>query len=71
MKIKFTGRISSKSSSCGCSGGGSVGYKKNYTTFSLPSGVSKTFVARKVTEVSNDDGEFLLSTQDAEFEKVE
>lgn len=78
MKVKFNGLLEKKSSGCNCkrqsNGYGFV----NSRMYILPSGIQKTFFAGKVEEVSERDGNFLLSynVKDANgtrkvFEKVE
>lgn len=61
MKIIFNGIIEKRKKGCGVCG-------KRHTdssfqvskTYILPSGVTRTFRAGQVTEVSDSDGEFLL-----------
>lgn len=78
MKVKFNGLLEKKSSGCNCkrqsNGYGFV----NSRMYILPSGQQKTFYVGKVEEVSERDGNFLLSysVTDANgkrqvFEKVE
>jgi len=63
MKIKFNGLLEKKAGGggCNCKRQGSS-YKLTQTRmFTLPSGTKKVFYAGSVTEVSERDGEFLLS----------
>lgn len=64
MKLKFNGITEKRSKGCPVCGGG--GRKTDIAfrttkTFILPSGVTKTFRAGKIEEVSEEDGDFLLS----------
>lgn len=79
MKVKFNGLLEKKASGgCNCKRQ-SNGYSfVNSRMYILPSGAQKTFYVGKVEEVSERDGNFLLSysTVDANgkravFEKVE
>lgn len=61
MKVRFTGVIEKRSGGCKCRGktsGSSFVTSKHYI---LPSGVQKTFRVGVEEEVSDSDGEFLLS----------
>ena len=64
MKVKFTGVIEKRSRGCGACGKHHTGNEfRTSKTYILPSGISKTFVAGRVEEVSETDGAFLLSYQ--------
>lgn len=78
MKIKFNGLLEKRSGGCNCkrqsNGYGFV----NSRMFILPSGISKVFYTGRVEEVSERDGNFLLSYNSSEakdarkvFTKVE
>lgn len=70
MKIKFNGMKVGKSTGCPVCGRGKV-TKDSYVavkTFFLPSGLSKTFRAGTIEEVSERDGQFLLLNK--AFEEV-
>ena len=78
MKIKFNGLLEKKGSGCNCkrqsSGYGFVSSRM----YILPSGQQKTFYVGNVEEVSERDGQFLLSYSVSDsngtrkvFEKVE
>lgn len=63
MKVRFNGLLQKKSSGggCNCKRQGSS-YKLEHTRmFILPSGAKTTFYAGSVTEVSEQDGRFLLA----------
>ncbi len=63
MKIMFNGLLEKKQSGGGCNckkQGNGYGFV-NSRMYILPSGQTKTFFVGKVEEVSNRDGEFLLS----------
>ncbi len=78
MKIVFKGLLEKKVSGCNCRKQGSGYSFVNSRMYILPSGQQKTFYVGKVEEVSERDGNFLLSynvtdsngTRKA-FEKVE
>ena len=78
MKIKFNGLLEKKSSGCNCHKSGSSYGFVNSRMYILPSGKQKTFYVGKVEEVSDRDGQFLLSYNSVDvngkrqvFEKVE
>lgn len=63
MKIVFNGVLEEKKSGCGACGK-RVTSKYSFTNskrYILPSGATKTFYVGKVEEVSERDGQFLLS----------
>ena len=61
MKIVFNGLLEKKSGGCNCRKA-SNGYSfVNAKMYILPSGQRKTFYVGKVEEVSDKDGQFLLS----------
>ena len=67
MKIKFNGLLEKKVSGGGCNckkKGSDYGFV-NSRMYILPSGVTKTFYVGKVEEVSERDGKFLLSYNQA------
>jgi len=69
MKIKFNGIYQRESK--GCPVCGKRSYNTNYAaikTYILPSGITKTFRLGRVEEVSQMDGEFLLSYQSTDKE---
>lgn len=59
MKVKFNGIIE-KSKGCNCAGRSSESVLVARKTYHLPSGASRTFIVGRETEVSDEDGEFLL-----------
>lgn len=62
MKIVFNGLLEKKvSGGCNCRRQGSGYGFVNSRMYILPSGASKTFFVGKVEEVSERDGQFLLS----------
>lgn len=64
MKVKFTGVIERRSGGCGACGKKRTDrVMKTSKTYILPSGITKTFIAGRVEEVSDIDGAFLLSYQ--------
>lgn len=80
MKVQFNGLLEKRSSGCPVCGQRRKS-KHGYVTtktFILPSGITKTFRVGKVEEVSDTDGNFLLSynyddvngARRAVFEKV-
>lgn len=78
MKIVFNGLLEKKSSGCNCRKSGSEYGFVNSRMYILPSGKQKTFYVGKVEEVSDRDGQFLLSYNSVDvngkrqvFEKVE
>lgn len=79
MKIKFNGLIEKKASGgCNCKRQNNGYSFVNSRMYILPSGQQKTFYVGKVEEVSDRDGQFLLSysVKDSNgtrkvFEKVE
>ena len=78
MKVKFNGLLEKKSSGCNCHKNGSSYGFVNSRMYILPSGKQKTFFVGKVEEVSDRDGQFLLSYNSVDvngkrqvFEKVE
>lgn len=63
MKLKFNGITERATKGCPVCGGGrkkDVAFRTT-KTFILPSGITKTFRVGKVEEVSDIDGDFLLS----------
>lgn len=71
MKIKFNGIYQRESK--GCPVCGKRTSETNFTyikTYILPSGKTKTFRAGKVEEVSDSDGNFLLSYQSMDKQGV-
>ncbi len=69
MKVKFTGATEKRKGGCPVCGkvrsGSTFTAIKSYT---MPSGITKTFIAGRPEEVSDSDGEFLLLYK--EFEVV-
>lgn len=66
MKIKFNGLLEKKSSGgCNCKKQGSEYGFVNSRMYILPSGQTKTFFVGKVEDVSERDGQFLLSYNQA------
>lgn len=64
MKVKFTGVVEKRSKGCGACGKRHTDRSfRTSKTYILPSGITKTFFAGRVEEVSDVDGEFLLSYQ--------
>lgn len=62
MKIVFNGLLEKKpSGGCNCKKSGSDYGFVNTRMYILPSGQTKTFYVGKVEEVSDKDGQFLLS----------
>lgn len=62
MKIMFNGIIEKTRKGCGaCGRRRTENQFLNHKTYILPSGQSKTFIAGRVEEVSERDGDFLLS----------
>lgn len=63
MKVVFNGTVEKRTSGGGCRCKGKVSGASYVKTkmYILPSGQSKTFFAGKVEEVSEQDGNFLLS----------
>lgn len=61
MKIKFNGLIEKKSGGCNCRKSGSDYGFVSSRMYILPSGATKTFFVGKVENVSEKDGQFLLS----------
>lgn len=61
MKIVFNGLLEKKSGGCNCKRQGSEYGFVQHRMYILPSGQTKTFYKDKVEEVSDGDGEFLLS----------
>lgn len=75
MKIKYMGVIEKRSKGCGVCGKHHTDREfRTSKTYILPSGMTKTFFAGRVEEVSDSDGAFLLSyqyqTQNGEVKKV-
>lgn len=72
MKVKFNGVLETKVSGCKPCGTRRVSERVMATkkTYILPSGTSQTFYAGCVTEVSEENGKFLLSYPNA-FTEVE
>lgn len=61
MKIKFTGIVEKRSGGCrACGKGRTDRVFKTSKTYILPSGMTKTFVAGRIVEVSEADAAFLL-----------
>ena len=64
MKIKYMGVIEKHSKGCGVCGKRHTDPEfRAFKTYILPSGMTKTFFAGRVEEVSDSDGAFLLSYQ--------
>lgn len=64
MKIKYMGVIEKRSKGCGVCGKRHTDPEfRAFKTYILPSGITKTFFAGRVEEVSDSDGAFLLSYQ--------
>lgn len=64
MKVKFTGVIERRSKGCGACGKRHTDREfRTSKTYILPSGITKTFFAGRAEEVSDIDGNFLLSYQ--------
>ena len=64
MKLKFTGVIEKRSGGCGACGKKHTDrVMKTSKTYILPSGITKTFIAGRVEEVSDTDAAFLLLYQ--------
>lgn len=62
MKVVFNGTVEKRSGGgCKCKGKTSSSTFVRVKTYILPSGASKTFVVGQTTEVSERDGQFLLS----------
>ena len=62
MKIKFNGIIEKRSKGCPVCGKRTTDSQfQNTKMYILPSGATKTFRAGRIEEVSDEDGEFLLS----------
>lgn len=73
MRIKFNGIVEKRSKGCKCRGERSEMVFHSLKSYILPSGITKTFRTGKVEEVSEKDGQFLLSyqyTQDGVVKKV-
>lgn len=73
MKVKFNGIVEKRRRGCKCRGGNSETVFHSMKSYILPSGAMKLFRAGKVEEVSDGDGEFLLSyqyEQNGEVKKV-
>lgn len=72
MRVRFNGVLETKVSGCKPCGTRRVSKRVMATkkTYILPSGASQTFYAGRVTEVSDENGRFLLSYPDA-FTEVE
>lgn len=77
MKLKFNGLLEKKSKGCNCNRKSEYGFVRS-RMYILPSGTTKTFYVGVVEEVSDSDGEFLLSYKYADtngyrevFSKVE
>lgn len=66
MKLKFNGIVSRQSGGCRPCGTRKAGNSVLQTkkTFMLPSGKHLTFYAGRITEVTEDEGRFLLSFND-------
>lgn len=61
MKVVFNGTIEKRSSGCSCKGKVTNSSYVRSKMYIMPSGRSHTFVAGQPVEVSERDGEFLLS----------
>lgn len=61
MKVIFNGLLQKKSSGCNCRKQTSEYSFVNSKLYIMPSGASKRFYKGKVEEVTDRDGEFLLS----------
>lgn len=61
MRIMFNGIIEKRKSGCKCSGGRTDTVFISNRIYTMPSGTTKRFRAGKVEEVSDIDGNFLLS----------
>ena len=62
MKVVFNGTVEKKSSGgCRCKGAVSSSSFVRNKMYIMPSGISQNFVIGKPVEVSDQDGEFLLS----------
>ena len=62
MKIKFNGIIEKRSKGCPVCGKRTTDSQfQNTKTYILPSGKTKTFRAGRIEEVTDEDGDFLLS----------
>lgn len=61
MKVMFTGVIERSSGGCRCRGKATHSSFVTSKHYILPSGVQKTFRVGQAEEVSEDDGDFLLS----------
>lgn len=75
MKIRFTGVIEKRAKGCGKCGKYHADREfRTFKTYILPSGMTKTFFAGRVEEVTDIDGAFLLSfqyqTPEGEVKKV-
>lgn len=66
MKLKFNGIVGRQSGGCRPCGTRRAGHSVLQTkkTFILPSGKNRTFYAGRITEVTEDEGRFLLSFND-------
>ena len=72
MKIVFNGLLEKKSGGCNCKRQSSEYGFVNSRMYILPSGKQKTFYVGSIEEVSDRDGEFLLSykSHDANGERA-
>lgn len=62
MKIRFNGLLEKRTKGCNCKKVGNTEYGfTSQKMYILPSGTEKTFVVGKVENVSDMDGNFLLS----------
>ena len=68
MRVKFKGIIEKVSKGCNCKARISQKQMVTKKHYYLPSGATKTFRAGVVTDVSDEDGEFLLGLN--EFERA-
>ena len=61
MKVVFNGTVEKKSSGCNCKGRQTSSSFVRSKMYILPSGRNMNFIAGKPVEVSEQDGQFLLS----------
>lgn len=61
MKVVFNGTVEKKSSGCRCKGKVTKSTFVRHKMYILPSGATQTFVLGQPVEVSDKDGEFLLT----------
>lgn len=65
MNIRFNGLLEKRGGGCNCKRDASGYGFVNSRMYILPSGISKTFIVGKAEKVSEQDGRFLLSYNNA------